>query len=123
MQGTGFLPSRDGFPFRNDFDYPASRLGRAAPLAAGFGLAGGMCLAALDRWQAGRPLPVPPASPAPGDVLYEELARRQVELLNHGAWDRILEWQRRPGVGGVFGERGVGELTRAEWARARRSLD
>lgn len=123
MEGTGFLPSRDGFPFRNDFDYPATRLGRSAPLAPGFGLAGGMCLSALDRWQAGRPLPVPPGAPEPGDVLYEELARRQVELLNHGAWDRILEWQRRPGVGGFVGERGVGELTRLEWRRARRSLE
>ena len=123
MQATGFLPSRDGFSFRNDFDYPASRLGRAAPLAPGFGLAAGMCLAALDRWQAGRPLPVLPSAPAPGDVLYEELVRRQVELLGHGAWDQILDWQGRPGVGGLFGPRGVGELTRTEWSRVRRSIE
>ena len=123
MQATGFLPSRDGFSFRNDFDYPASRLGRAAPLAPGFGLAAGMCLAALDRWQAGRPLPVLAAAPAPGEVLYEELIRRQVELLSHGGWDAILDWQRRPGMGSLLGPRGVGELTRAEWGRLRRSLE
>ena len=123
MQATGFLPSRDGFSFRNDFEYPASRIGRAAPLAPGFGMAGGMCLAALDRWQAGRPLPVLPGPPAPGDILYEELFRRQVELLSHGAWDRILEWQGLPGIGRMLGPRGVGELTRTEWSRLRRSLE
>ena len=123
MQATGFLPSRDGFSFRNDFEYPASRLGRAAPLAPGFGLAAGMCLAALDRWQAGRPLPVLATAPAPGEVLYEELIRRQVELLSHGGWDTILDWQGRPGLGGLLGQRGVGELTRGEWSKLRRSLE
>ena len=76
MQGPAFLPSQDGFSFRNDFEYPATRLGRGAPLAQGFGLAAGMCVAALDRWCSGRPLPVLPASPPPGHPIYEEIVRR-----------------------------------------------
>lgn len=123
MQATAFLPSRDGFSFRNDFEYPASRVGRAAALAQGYGLAGGMCLSALDRWLSGRPLPQLPTPPQPGDPLYEEFVRRQIELLGRGAWDRILDWQSRPGLGHVMGASGVGELTRGEWRRLRRSLD
>lgn len=123
MQASHFLPSRDGFPFRNDFEYPPSRVGRGAPIAQGYGLAGGMCLAALDRWLTGRPLPSPDAAPQPGQPLYEELTRRQVELLGQGTWSRILDWQSRPGVRRRLGPAGLAELTRREWVRLRRSLD
>jgi hypothetical protein len=135
VQSESFRPSVHGFACANSFTYPGANLGLGAPLAADFGLAGGLCWAALDRYLAGRPVPAPTATglteaagagagaaAGVGEELYLELVRRQANAVAAAGWPRVLEWQRLPDAG-RRGAPGVAELTRRELARARRLLD
>jgi hypothetical protein len=116
-----FLPSRDGFAFANSWPTapaisvrtPAGRLGIGN---AALGLCGGMVLAALDYWHAGRP---PPAvQPAPGTPLYRYVVRRLIQ-----------SWHIPAGVAGYY--RGMlssdpilaGRTLSRQWPRIRALLD
>jgi hypothetical protein len=76
---TGFLPSRHGFAYRNDWPSEPvvvlrTPLGGIGVGNAAGGLCGGMVFAALDYWHAGL---VPPAErPCRGDAAYRFLVRR-----------------------------------------------
>ncbi len=122
MRPGTFEPSRHGFPFSARFIYPGSLLGLAAPLSPDFGLGGGMCWAALDRYLADRQLPALLERPRAGEPLYMELVQRQANTLANAGWAKLTEWQRRPDVGARF-RPGVAELTRREWRRVKRRLD
>lgn len=133
---TGFLPSRDGFAFTNNWPAaPAITLptpaGRIRIGNAAAGLCGGMVLAALDYWHAGRR---PPAQrPAPGSPLYRYLVRRQVTSWHlPGGVARYYAWMNLPDADShldllghrLLPQRGLSSRTVAEqWPRLRASLD
>lgn len=123
MRPGTFEPSRHGFPFSARFTYPGSLLGLTAPLSPDFGLGGGMCWAALDRYLADRQLPASLNRPGAGEPLYMELVQRQANTLANGGWAKVTEWQRRPDGGVRLRKPGVAELTRREWRRVKRRLD
>lgn len=134
--GPGFLPSRDGFGFTNDWP-PAPAITLPTPVRgigvgnAAAGLCGGMIFGALDYWRAG--LRPPRARPAPGSPLYRYLVRRQIASWNIPAGvARYYWWMNLPDGDShldLLGrrplrERGVSSRTIAgQWPRLRASLD
>jgi hypothetical protein len=132
----GFLPSRDGFAFRNSWP-PAPALEIPTGLGtlgignAARGLCGGMVFAALDYWHAG--IASPAAQPAPGSSLYRYLVRRLIEswripqgVARYYQWMRLPDRNQRVNVRGrrVLTRRGVSCRTIAsEWPQIRASLD
>ncbi len=94
-RATAFLPSRNGFHFRNAFaDEPVVtvlrrwRIGRA-----GNGLCGGMVFAARDFFEAGRAVPPDEGPPEAGSRLYRYVVRRLIAAFNlptgvirYGCW-------------------------------------
>jgi hypothetical protein len=130
---TRFLPSRDGFAFRNSWpDEPAvcvrTPLGRIGIGNAARGLCGGMVFAALDYWHAGAK---PPASrPAPGSPLFRFIVWRLIQ-----SWRipvgvaRYYRWMNLPDAdvsGGLARRRRGGLRTRTislQWPRIRAVLE
>jgi hypothetical protein len=102
-----FLPSRDGFAFRNAFagsPLPVS-IGAAAEknlgLPSRFGLCGGMSTAAADFFLARRPIPRADAPPEHNTPLYNYLYGRQaasIGPLGSGA-ARFIDWMNTPDDG------------------------
>lgn len=96
----GFLPSTHGFRFVNYF--PGALLPVALPrkskMQRGFGLCGGMCLAAADYYRDGRPVPAGRAVPERGTSLRRYLWRRQWGSFGPllGAVVRIAVWMLLP---------------------------
>jgi hypothetical protein len=87
---SGFAPSRDGFPFPNQWPHVAPiRLGPGR-LSIGIGdaangLCGGMVFSVADLHVAGVPMP-PDPQPSPGSARFRYLVRRQVESFD---WLRL----------------------------------
>jgi hypothetical protein len=78
----GFLPSRYGFQFLNNWPSNPARivnLGRLRiPIGdTGRGLCGGMAFAARDRFERAEPAPLDGAPPPPGTALFKEIVDRQ----------------------------------------------
>ena len=82
MPATGFVPSRNGLRFRNAFPpgpvlslhsigLPQVGIGNARD-----GLCGGMVFAALDYYDAGRPVPPEATPPQVGSPMFRYLVRR-----------------------------------------------
>ncbi|HSH44496.1 MAG TPA: hypothetical protein VK966_01450 [Longimicrobiales bacterium] len=123
-----FMPSAHGWPFANTFDAGGPALGLGTSPGVGFGLGGGMCWSALDRYLDGRTIPET-SVPSEGDPLHAELLRRQVAALA-GVWERVRAWQSLPDgswrdrLPGRWprGRKDVASLTRAGWPRIRRAL-
>ena len=134
MAATGFLPSRNGLPFRNAF--PPSPVLSLQPIGlprvgignARGGLCGGMVFTALDYYFAGRPVPPEAAPPPAGSPTFRYVVRR---LFASFALPRgVLRYQRymaRPdGDYRLFGATrpGLSWLTIARhWPDVRRALD
>ena len=134
MPGTGFVPSRNGLRFRNTFPpgpvlslrsigLPQVGIGNARG-----GLCGGMIFAALDYYNAGRPVPPEATPPQAGSPMFRYVVRRLVDsfALPQG----VLQYQRymaRPGGNyRRFGATrpGLSWLTIVHhWPDVRRSLD
>jgi hypothetical protein len=133
---SGFLPSRDGFAFANDWP-PAPAITLPMPVRsigignAAAGLCGGMVFAALDYWRAG--LRPPQARPVPGSPLYRYLVRRLIASWNiPGGVARYYGWMNLPDGDShldllgrrLLPERGVSSRTiTTHWPRLRASLD
>lgn len=124
-----FRPSQHGWPFASMAAVDAHILGLGAAPAADFGLGGGLCWTALDRYLRGLAIPRDSPAPEPGDPLHAELVRRQVEA-NSGVWSQVRDWQASPDGSWrdrfpvrFSGGRDVASLTRGEWPRIRRRLD
>lgn len=96
QRAQGFLPSRDGFKFRNAFKgspLPAAlrnaesgplgmvRSGISDGLPKEYGLCGGMSLAAADFYLSRSALPTDPKAPTQGGDLYEYLYQRQADSM------------------------------------------
>ena len=84
----GFLPSTAGFQFANRWPAgPAFELNaRYVRLGIGEvaeGLCGGMCFVAADRYLRDEPIPPDPSPPVAGSPLFREIARRQLDSLDH----------------------------------------
>ena len=73
---TTFVPSKHGFHFRNGLSI-APKFPR--PILPKFGVCGGMCWSALDRYFDGETAPDATTVPLPGSALYEELFWRQMD--------------------------------------------
>jgi len=133
---SGFLPSRDGFAFANDWP-PAPAITLPTPVRsigvgnAAAGLCGGMVFAALDYWHASvRP---PQARPVPGSPLYRYLVRRLIASWHiPGGVARYYGWMNLPDGDShldllghrVLPERGVSSRTISRhWPLVRASLD
>lgn len=105
-----FLPSRNGFPFRNAWpsqpavvvDTPFGRLNLGN---AKGGLCGGMVFAALDYWYAGQ---IPPAEqPAAGDRLYRYVVKRLIQSWRVPAGvAQYYQWMNLPDGDRAFSVRG-----------------
>jgi hypothetical protein len=96
QRAQGFLPSRDGFQFRNTFkgsplpailrnaeSGPLSlvRSGVSDGLPKEYGLCGGMSLAAADFYLSRSAMPENGKAPAQGSALYEYLYQRQTDSM------------------------------------------
>ncbi|MGG1678418.1 hypothetical protein ACIFOT_22175 [Neobacillus sp. NRS-1170] len=80
---TGFLPSSSGFKFENSFPHvPLKKinvLGREISIGnASYGLCGGMIYAAMDYFEAKKPIPANPEAPSSGP-LFDLIVNRQIE--------------------------------------------
>lgn len=78
----GFLPSRFGFHFRNNWPSNPARTFDLGPLRipigdTGRGLCGGMVFAARDRFERDEPAPLEEVPPSPGTALFKEIVDRQ----------------------------------------------
>ncbi len=118
---TRFLPSRDGYPFGNDWPAAPALVVRTplGPVGIGNaarGLCGGMVFAALDHWHAG--IPPPAGRPAPGSAHYRFIVRRLIDSWNIPAGVlRYYRWMTLPPGGPA--ER----TTSIWWPRVRAALD
>jgi hypothetical protein len=124
---TGFEPAQHGFRFANRFTWPAAGHGWRWTLARrglrlfrleadALGLCGGMCLAALDHYYAGRAVPPDDTPPRPGSPLFHYLCRRQFDSYAGLRTPlRVMTWMWRH-------DRRLDRLTIAEFLRLRRRL-
>lgn len=115
-----FRPSAHGWPFPDDYDCPSALIGLGRPVAPEFGLAGGMCWTALDRFMAGRRIARTMRAPGAEDALYAEFVLRLTNALAKDVIARAGAAQRLPAAGRG---RSLGRLSRSEWATARREMD
>ena len=79
----GFLPSRQGFRFRNLWPAGPARILQLGPLRLPFGavergLCGGMIFAVRDRFHRGEDAPADASPPAQGTPLFDEIVDRQL---------------------------------------------
>ncbi|MFE0201144.1 hypothetical protein ACFW0I_36150, partial [[Kitasatospora] papulosa] len=79
---TGFDPARQGFQFRNNFQYKPLFDVRLR------GLCGGMAYTALDHFHNGRRIPQQQTLPATGSPLYQNIFGRQVTSIA----DNLDKW-------------------------------
>lgn len=122
----GFLPSRCGFRFANEFD----RAPMVSVAGVGFGdasqgLCGGMAFAALDLFHAGAEpsrLAEPPAAGSPAFRYLVKRAFASFDLPIGPA--KYYVWTVLPDAGGPLGSGGVWSRTAArEWPRLRRLIE
>ncbi len=121
----GFQPSRHGFQFANRwpagpvFQFHAGYL-RAGIGEAADGLCGGMCFAAADRFLRGEPIPPGSDAPEPASALFHEIARRQLDSLDHLAVAPIRFWS---AAAMLATGRWTAARQAAEWRRLCRDID
>ena len=98
---TAFRPSVHGFKFNNSFS-AEEIMEELYSIPSwmtpddNWGLCGGMCFAALDRYFRGDPIPTTTSTPDGGDSLFKELARRQSDSVHSVRVSKILDYQIRP---------------------------
>lgn len=111
---TTFVPSTHGFHFRNGISIVPKFLRSIFDPA--FGVCGGMCWAALDRYFAGEPIPSTTTTPLPGSPLYKELFWRQMDTTASWRWLKVVAWQNTS-------NKKLAELTRNELPKVIKSID
>jgi hypothetical protein len=100
---VGFLPSRNGFMFRNCFSgyflpYSTPAFMSSRKVSSVYGLCGGMCAAAYDFILAGRAIPQNTIVPRQGSSLQRYLFQRQVDSLGGlgEALVKVAHWTSLP---------------------------
>lgn len=93
---SNFVPSRDGFQFRNGFQGSIIGTGESA-----YGLCGGMSFAAADYFLANRPVPADAAAPQSGTPLFNYIYSRQATSFGTiGSMGlKFVEWMQLPDTG------------------------
>jgi hypothetical protein len=125
---TTFKPSVHGWPFTNadGFNYSPAALGLTS-VSVNFGLCGGMCFSALDRYFSCRSIDRTTSKPQQGDALYDELLRRQIDSLTQAGggwiWAKVLDWQARADIGHWWQPHSLKYLTRHAWPQVKASID
>lgn len=120
----GFVPSVHGFHFANTWpSAPAFWIGggylRLGVGNAAKGFCGGMSQAVRDRFERGEAPPPDRVSPAPGTLLFDELARRQVD-----SFDRLVVVPARFLWMSFEGETGRSKASATEaWPAIRAEID
>jgi hypothetical protein len=131
MPTTAFLPSLHGFHFRNSFssedilDELCSVPSWMVHNNNSWGLCGGMCFAALDRFFRGEQIPDVTTSPNQGDRLFSELVSRQIASVDSVGVSKIIDYQVRPDEGRWYEiEHSLGYYTQSyQWPSIRRKID
>lgn len=88
----------------------------------GGGFCGGICAAALNRFNNGQSCPADP-QPALGTPLYKEFNDRILKTLSPNTVLRLLEWQLAPDKPSTLALHSIGARTRLEWPNLRLRLD
>jgi hypothetical protein len=130
MPASAFKPTVHGFHFVNQFasdvimnemyDVPTWMFPDMS-----WGLCGGMCFAALDRYFRREPVPDTKTTPGKGDDLFHELVMRQMKAVAQVGMNNILDYQARPDEGHWYNPRhSIGHLTLTEqWPGVRSKID
>lgn len=119
---TRFDPVQHGFKFGNYFTISPTVFGQGGP-TWDMGLCGGMCAAALSRFNKNTPVEMIQEPPQQGTPLYSELLTRQIMTLVPYVVGLIATYQARPDVGHWWRGESVGHLTIKEWPKLRQLLD
>lgn len=119
---TSFDPAQQGFHFRNFFSVEPNLLG----IDLGkweMGFCGGMCAAALNRYNHQSQIPPDTEIPASGTQLFDELLSRQIKSMPLELVARMYDWQSSPDAGNRWRKPSIGQRTKKEWPRLRNELD
>lgn len=123
-KNTAFDPQKHGFHFVNSFTVAADLLG--VDLGSWkMGFCGGMCAAALNRFNKNIPIPPDTNTPAQGTALYNELRDRQIDTLLHpnNILDDIYVWQSAPDEGSFFAPHSIRWRTKNQWPELQNNLE
>ena len=130
MPRTSFKPSLHGFHFPNSFSSEEilaelQSVPRWLHLDDVWGLCGGMCFAALDRFFRQESMPSLTAPPRGGTILFSELLSRQIASVDSVGWSKILDYQIRPDEGRWYEfQHSLGHLSESlEWPSIRHKID
>lgn len=116
---TAFRPSINGFEFNNSYSSEEimaelSSIPSWLMWDDTWGLCGGMCFAALDRYFQREPVPITSTRPSRGDPLFSELVDRQMDTVRSVGWSKILDYQLRPDEGAWYEvQHSLGYLTQS----------
>src|SRR5262245_13520390 len=117
---TGFLPSKNGFHFANNFTLKPQAFGFQVA-SWDMGLCGGMCFAALDRFFPNTTPPPDTTPPKDGTPLFEEIFDRMLDNLVTPTgevigpkviYEKVSDWQLRPDEGDPLLSHSVGYFTK-----------
>jgi hypothetical protein len=122
----GFLPSRYGFRFRNEWAPNPVRTFGVGPLRIPFGnaargLCGGMVFAARDRFERGEDAPLDAQPPAPETPLFREIVDRQFASFGFLLADVPFRFWRAAALGGGGGRER--ETALRAWPAIRAEID
>jgi hypothetical protein len=123
---VGFLPSRNGFMFRNSFSgyflpYSTPAFMSSRKVTSAYGLCGGMCAAVYDFILAGRTIPQNIEVPRQGTRLQRYIFQRQMDSLGGlgEALVKVAQWTSLPNDTPV----GTYRRTADEFSQLRQKLD
>ncbi|MBN2364480.1 hypothetical protein JXL83_10165 [candidate division WOR-3 bacterium] len=122
---TQFTPQVHGFSFENRFKITTTDLGLGsfAKVSFCFGLCGGMCFAALDRFFKAKKTETRTDIPALPDPLFKEIVARQIGAAKNGVWWKVMLWQNYPATNLRNRMNDIEHRTKSEWPAIRKHLD
>jgi hypothetical protein len=121
---TPFDISEYGFHFDNIFTVQADFLGVSLGRWV-MGFCGGMCAAAVNRFDRSELAPPGVSAPTQGTTLYRELGERQFKtmMFPNLILDEMFDWQSAPDAPSFLRKESVGLRTRRQWPKLKGRLD